>query len=80
MTNRISDMPPETFSMRMHRMPLSDRAQTISHQKLIVSNCKYYSRNVNKDSDPAIVKVAESFTSKESLLRYVFPDHGLDSC
>ena len=48
------------------------RAQTISHQELIIPSGKNGSWNVDKYGDPAVIEVAESFASKEN--------RGYDSC
>ena len=52
--------------MFMQRMALSNLAQTIPHQELIIPRSKQRSRNINQDSNPAIVKVRERFSAEEN--------------
>ena len=50
----------------MQRMALSNLTQTIPHQELIIPRSKQRSRNINQDSNPAVVKVRERFSAEEN--------------
>lgn len=49
----------------MHRMPLSNLAQTIPHQEFIVPRRKQRRRHVDQDCNPAVVHIAERFAAEE---------------
>ena len=54
------------LTMLMLRMPLSNLAQTIPHQKLIISRRKKRSRHINQNSNPAIIQIRKHLAAKEN--------------
>lgn len=51
--------------MLMHRMPLGDLPQTISHQKNIVTGREDGGGDIKQDGDPAVVEIGEGFAAEE---------------
>ena len=51
--------------MLMHRMPLRNLPQTISHQEFIVSGRENGGGDINQDGDPAVVEISEGFAAEE---------------